>query len=153
MKMAPVAMQKEVMRLAQEAGGVLKPAALVRSAEPADSPIHGWFEWDDGAAAQAWRIEQARQLIQVTVTTIEKPKAEPVTVRALVSLPRDRTEGGYRLTTAVLGDAELREEMLADALDELHRIKTKYATLRELAPVFTVIDTTTEQYAKTRRTV
>lgn len=153
MRMAPNEMQAEVLRLTAEAGGVLKPWALVDAAEPEDSPIHDWFEWDDGEAARAWRVEQARQLIQVCVTVIERPKQEPVAVRALVSLPSDRAEGGYRLMTDVLDDEGMRKEMLADALGELQRIKVKYATLRELAPVFEVIDQTAAKHgAEARKT-
>jgi len=141
MHQASQEMQAEVLRLANANGGLLKPQAVVDAAEPEDSPIHGWFTWDDSEAARAWRVEQARQLIQVTVTILDRPKGEPVTVRALVSLPSDRKdEGGYRLTAAVVSDADMRAEMLTDALGELERIKHKYATLKELVPIFEALD-------------
>jgi hypothetical protein len=140
MKMAPAEMQQEVMRLAEVSGGLLKPHAVVDAARAEESPLHGWFEWDDTAAAEAWRVEQARQLIQVTVTVIETSSQKAVSVRALVSLPRDRQAGGYRVVTTVLGDSELRAEMLADALAELNRVRQRYSTLRELAPVFAAIE-------------
>jgi hypothetical protein len=140
MKKATPEMQAELEAIAARAGGMLSPHAVVEAAEPEDSVLHEWFEWDDGAAATAWRIEQARDLIQVSVTVIEGPKREAVEVRTYVSLPSDRKSGGYRVMVSVLQDGEQRAEMLADALRELKRLRARYALLTELSEVFAAVD-------------
>jgi hypothetical protein len=137
----------ELKRLARKNGGLLKPETVVEAARPETSPLHSRFEWDDSVAGEKYRIWQARQLIRVTVEVCERTN-EPMEV--FVSLTTDRrpedTEAGdevasgYRVMTEVLTDAELREQMLADALAELKWFKEKYKHLCELAEVFSAID-------------
>lgn len=58
--------------LAEAGAGRLTPEAVVLDASDPDSPLHGEFEWDDRKAGDAWRLEQARQLIRgvkVLITT------------------------------------------------------------------------------------
>ena len=49
-----------------EVSGRLTAEHVVEDARAEDSPLHGFFEWDDGIAAAAYRLDQARALI-VTV--------------------------------------------------------------------------------------
>ena len=49
---------------ALERGGRLTPESVVAAARDPQSPLHDRFEWDDTAAANAWRLVQARQLIR-----------------------------------------------------------------------------------------
>lgn len=57
-----------------------------------------------------------------------------------VSLSGDRYDGrGYRITTEVVRDEDLRAQMLEDALAELDVFRIKYRRLRELAAVFSAI--------------
>lgn len=133
-------MQAELDRLASEGGGLLLPSAVVQSAEAEDSPLHGWFQWDDDKAAHGYRLWQARELIRVSVTIVERPVGKPIEVRAFVSLRSDRTTGGYRRTVDVIRDAEQFDEMLADALAELKQLRAKYSSLKQLAPVFSALD-------------
>ena len=134
-------MTAALAELAKARDGILRPVEVVEAAEPEDSPLHDWFEWEDGKAAAEYRLTQARRLIQVTVEVIERPDVEPVTVRMFTSLGRDREQhgGGYRLTTTVLSDSDMRQELLAEALAELRRWQAKYQTLKALAPVFAAL--------------
>lgn len=81
-----------------------------------------------GAAVSAW--------IGVTVITVG---GESTSFAVSLSSDRKADGGGYRITTAVLGSAEHRKQMLADALDDLERVREKYASLKELAKVFDAI--------------
>lgn len=47
--------------------GALRTADVVEAATPETSPLHGEFEWDDGAAGHAYRLFQARHLIRACV--------------------------------------------------------------------------------------
>jgi len=102
------------------------------------SKLHGEFNWNDSRAAQLYRIEQARRLIQVYIEVVV-PDRPPV--RAWVSLPEDRgTSGGYRRMRDVMANAVQREHLLADAYREMELFKSRYANLDALANVFRAID-------------
>lgn len=127
---------EELHRIAGEHGGLLLPENVVEAASEAASPLHPWFDWDDTSAAHKHRLWQARQLISVTVTYIEK---EPV--RAFVSLTTDRHSGnGYRAITEVFASQQHRTQLLKDALAEMETFRKKYNTLRELDGVFRAMD-------------
>lgn len=123
-------------KLAEDNDGILLPEQVVEAARSVKSPLHSRFEWDDGKAAESYRIWQARHLLRICVEYIKESK-HPVEV--FVSLTSDRGQGGYRVQTEVLSNAEMRRQLLADALAELEVFRNKYARLRELAIVFQAI--------------
>ena len=126
---------EELERIRNANDGLLRPADVVEAARPRASPLHEKFTWDDSAAAHAYRLWQARELIQVTVRVLP---GSTESVRAYVSLSDDRSEegGGYRCIVSVLSNKATREQMLAEALAELERIERTYKNLSELAAVF-----------------
>lgn len=126
---------RELERIRKANSGSLSAENVVDAARKKSSPLHDFFEWNDGAAAELYRLEQARHLIRVCVTIIPTPGGNK-TVRTYVSLRNDRGESGYRATVDVLSDADLREQMLREAMVELQGFQRKYGTLSELAPVF-----------------
>lgn len=100
-------------KLARRNGGRLMVDDVLAEAKSDSSPLHRHFEWDDTEAADQYRRQQARALIQRC--RIQLVETEPVQIRAFVSLPTDRENGGgYRLITEVAGDTYLKEEMLRD---------------------------------------
>lgn len=126
--------RKELERLAKENNGILQPPAVVEAASKKSSPLHSYFEWNDSEAAHAYRLWQARQLIAVVVSVVPNSKTEE---RVWVSLKSDqKAGGGYRTVVSVLNDDQLREQLLADALEDLRVFQTKYSKLTELAGVF-----------------
>ena len=105
--------KKVLTKIAKSNGGVLKVTDVLEEARKEDSVLHKYFEWDDSEAAEQYRRQQARALIQRC--RIQLVETEPVQIRAFVSLPTDREHGGgYRLITEVAGDTYLKEEMLRD---------------------------------------
>lgn len=131
----------ELERIAAVHGGLLRPADVVKAARNPRSPLHAHFEWDDSAAAQQYRLWQARQLIRVSVQQIALPQSGKAAVRVFVSLKQDRAAdgGGYRMIDTVLRRVDLREQLLRDALEELRVFEEKYAHLQELAGVHRAI--------------
>lgn len=111
--------------------GTIHPEDIVEAAREEASPLHRYFEWDDSAAAAAWRIEQAQRLLRVTVTLIPVDgKNKPI--RAFVSLSNEK---GYRQTGSVLVNAAQREQLVQDALSEMQSFRRKYSHLKEVAEV------------------
>jgi hypothetical protein len=137
-------MKNHASRIVQEAilalkkRGVISPEKVVQAARDPKSPLHSRFTWDDTDAAHQYRLVQARNLIRVCVSVLPGTNQNE---RVFVSLSRDSQKegGGYRVTADVLSDAELREELLSEALKELDVFKQKYARLSELSLVFSAI--------------
>ena len=132
-------MDKQVLReleiiRKQSKDGLLHPEAIVAYATNEDTALYSRFEWDDGKAAQEYRIWQARQLIRIVVRVIPHTNIE---TSVYVSLKRDRRdEGGYRAVIEVLSDEDLRGEFLQDALEDFEYWKKQYYLVRELIPIF-----------------
>lgn len=120
------------------AQGDLTPRRVVEEAHDKDSPLHGFFTWDDAAAAHAHRLEQARALIRrvrVEVTVQEHVFRVP----AYVHDPRRDEEGGYVETTRVQSDRDLairvvRQEVsrALSALDRAKRVAGALGLVAEL---------------------
>lgn len=131
----------ELIRLAKQHGGEITPAQVVDVARNPDSPLHSWFEWDDTAAAEQWRLEQAKKLLRVVVTVIQHPTSgENITVRAFFS-PRNEDDQGkaqrpYQPTVSMLQSKDGRRAILDTALEEFDRFQRKYEFLQELAKLF-----------------
>ena len=120
----------------QKNGGVLNPPEVVRDAEPVGSVLHECFEWDNALAGYEHRLWQARELIRHCI--VEMPDSPNKHIRAYFSLPEDRGKVGYRLTTEVAGDAQLRVKMLAEAKRDMIMFRKKYTILKELVDVVMV---------------
>ena len=144
-KTKAAAIVDELRRIQDAHAGWLKPEDVIMEARPSGARLHDEFEWNDGKAAHKYRMEQARELIQVCVEYY--PQTEKMT-RVFVSLSTDRRKGGgYRDMRVVLGNREYREQMLQDALEEMQRFRVKYAVLKELASVFSAMSKAERQLA------
>jgi len=126
---------QELKTIAEENGGILLPDRIIdRAAEPT-SILHSWFEWNDQKAGHAFRMEQARRLIRISVEYLHNGN-ETVPFRVFVSLTSDRSVGGYRSMVSVLRDQDSKQQLLEDARTEMERFQTKYSMLEELSRVF-----------------
>lgn len=133
-KMTPEIQQEFSRLMSVDPDHALKPKAMVRAAEAPTSPLHRFFTWDDAKAAEQYRLEQARDLIQSFTTYSEEVDSE---VRVLTSLDIDRDGGvGYRWTTEVLERPNLREQYLQTALDELDRVRVRYEHVEQLYKIW-----------------
>jgi hypothetical protein len=132
------AVEVEFKRLMnQDAQHLLRPEAIVAAARDPQHILHHCFTWDDEAAADSWRIEEARMLIRSYRIDIPELK---IKVRALTSLEVDRANGGFRWVRDVLERPDLREEMIRTAWIELDRIRRKYVNLEELNDIWALVD-------------
>lgn len=138
----PVLDALEVIRAAH--GGTLPLEAIVQAATDENSPLHRYFEWDGKKAAQAYRIEQARWLVNRVKIFIERGDEQaPVKVHAYVSLVDDRGNGngnGYRATCEVLSDEEQRNRLLKQAAAELLAWRERYHNFLAAADALATTD-------------
>lgn len=122
-----------------ERKGELTPNAVLQSAKNKGSPLHNFFEWNDGIAADSYRLQQAAWLIRTVKVTISTPDKNPVSVRAFVRVVDDE-ETHYVPIDKALKNDDWKEQLLEDARRELQSFKNKYSILSELTGVIREID-------------
>ena len=116
--------------LEKENDGRLAPEDVVDAAEPEDHPLHCHFEWDDGKAGRAYRIDQARRLIAsitVTVTTSTTTLVAPYYVRDPSAGNREQ---GYRSVQSLRSDEDMAR---AAVLSEFDRVRDALVRAQSVA--------------------
>jgi hypothetical protein len=139
--------RKYLTQVAKKNGGMLMVDQVIELARDENNILHKHFTWDDSKAADAFRKQEARALIQRC--RIKLVEHDPVEVRAFVSLPTDRENGGgYRLTTRVLGDEGLKDELLRDIKLTIQRWNKKLHLLdQDLADLLLAVEEKLESKA------
>lgn len=132
-----------IEHLRTKANGSLTPAMVVDAARPTTSVLHPAFEWDDSEAAERYREAQARQLIGAIVIKVQ-PQGEPVMKRAFVSVEKPDAGPGYESRHRVLGEKELRDQVIRQGWTDLDVWLDRYAEFPEFGAV-------TEAIAAARR--
>jgi hypothetical protein len=87
--------QQDYIRHLESRGGKLTPEQVLDAARPDESPLHGFFEWDDSAAAEAYRIEQARELIRRVRIEITYQETTIRTVQYVQDIGKAAAVPGY----------------------------------------------------------
>lgn len=119
------------MKLADE--GRLTARELLDVNRPEDAPLHGEFEWDDGIAAESWRVHQARNIINSLLVVPEK--SEPV--RGFFKI--EQGERNYHSVTAILSRKDMAQRLFDNALRELMAFQRKYQSLEQFNEVWQAI--------------
>lgn len=137
----PQAVGERLERIRLDKSGELTPEFVLEDAREAKSPLHGCFEWDDGLAAERYRLTQAGDVIRSITVVVSAPNPEtPSTrTRAFVNV---ETEAGRHYTSIAhaMSDADLRKQVLHRAFQELQSWRSRYTEYQELAAVFGAID-------------
>lgn len=111
---------KELNRLAAE--GRLNAETLVDVSRPEDAPLHNEFEWRDDVAAEEWRKQQARCLINCLVIVDDEKSLEPV--RAYVHI--NESTSNYEPIQKVLCSIDGTEALKRMCFKELTAFQNKY---------------------------
>lgn len=99
--------------------GTLTPDLVVRAARADTSPLHACFEWDDSAAAQSWREEQARVLIRSVRVEITTDTVTISTVRYVRDPSAKSDEQGYTSIDSLRDDKKSARAALLYECDRL----------------------------------
>ena len=126
--------QKAIEQMqALEQEGNLSAKGLLDANRPEDAPLHNEFEWNDGVAAEKYREQQARHIINSIVMVQEG--AQPVRNFFKVS----EGKSNYTSLSVIMERQDTREALLRQARRELAAFEMKYKALEELAGVFNEI--------------
>ena len=116
-----------------KAGGDLRERDVLNDARDKTSPLHAYFEWDDSAAAESFRISQAAALIRrVRVEVITTPDAQPIKVRAFVArrdlpaIAQTGESGSYVAIEDVAGQTAFETSLREAIQRDLQRLKKRY---------------------------
>lgn len=121
--------------------GQLTPRLVLDDARDEDALLHPCFEWRDDVAAELYRERQAGQLLRNLTVQIEQPDKPPRPVRAFVSVTNTANENrAFVGVSRALSDADMREQVLREALQSLQSFRTKYKAFAELGGVIAAID-------------
>lgn len=115
-----------------EEHGQLTPALVLDTARNPDHPLHPRFTWDDEAAAEAHRIDQARNLIR-SVRVVYREADDKEGARSVRAYHSVRTEEGcvYRSTDEVVASPFLTELLMRDMTREWQQLKRRWARFSE----------------------
>lgn len=133
-----------------EIGETATPEQIVEKAEDENTELHKCFEWDDTEAARKYRIVQARDVVRhlyiVKVPTEEPEEAqEPFEIKiekadSFRYFSHLNSEPGYSQTIHIVKDEDRYKELLDQAKRELKSFRQKYACLKELSAIISMID-------------
>lgn len=113
-------------------GGELEPKDVVAAARPSSHPLHAHFEWDDKAAAESFRLDQARNIIRIVRVVDEA--ADGGTTRAFVSV-NGKNGVSYRTVDDIKRSSDLQEAVLAQAEKDLVAFETRYRELKDICQI------------------
>ena len=130
---------EELRYLSELHGDQFTPEIILEYAKNPDTALHDRFVWDDGEAGYRYRLQQAQQIIRVTVIKQEKEE-KTIEVRAYWNLPSDRGTSVYRPIEVVMENPDMNAELLDMAKGELRAFRNKYKNLVTLSKIFDEID-------------
>lgn len=128
----------ELERLMDANGGDLTPEAVLDAARPEGSALHKHFEWDNSVAAESWRKQQARQLIQSYKLHIVDERGERVVRYYTNVIVED--EHTYRRTEDVIRVDALREQRRLRIVRDLNRIRVELEVFDSLSSAVASVD-------------
>ena len=132
----------EYLKNIEQRDGKVSPKTIVDESRPSETLLHNCFEWNDEAAAEKYREEQAKGIIRnIVVVQTSNERREPVHVRAFVSVENNQEKKQYIAIDTAMNNTDTRQQIIQSALKELDIFKKKYQDLSEFTELFKVIET------------
>ena len=129
-------------KISQENNGTVSPAGVVEKAKNTRNPLHRFFDWNDGDAAEKYRLWQARNLINHITIEIryDHTKKEQKAFFSVNSTPDEtKLNRTYITVERVLSEPQLRKQVLKRAFNEVEYWKSRYTQYNELEKIFKAI--------------
>lgn len=126
-------------------GDDVTPKQVVNYAKDPCAELHKCFEWDDLKAADAYRIFQARNIMNHLVIEVPDKKDEQESSGKEIKyqirfFQKTSDNEGYKPATVFLQNPDEYKLLLQRAKAELKSFQNKYRCLTELSEIFELID-------------
>jgi hypothetical protein len=108
--------------------GDLNPEAIVRESSPTDAALHSMFTWNNRAAADKWRTQEARKIVRALVVVDEQEDQQPVYVHVNTE---DRPR--YEPIEIVVKSVDLYTSALSELEAQMNGLKTSLDQLKQAA--------------------
>ncbi len=118
-------------------GDNVTPQQIVDAARDENSELHKCFTWDDNVAAEKWRKHEARNLTYFLVIESDKREEEKPEIRVFHMAENG---AGYNVAPKVFKIDDEYKKLLQRAYAELRAFKVKYASLKELDYILSLIE-------------
>lgn len=133
--------------LRQQSKGELTPEDVIKDARRNNSPLHSFFQWDDGKAAEQFRLSQARGLIRSVVAIYVQADKPARRISAFIHVPESGAPH-YRSAEHAMSLTRTREIILRQAWREFQQWRKRYQELDEFANLFEIADAIAEKLPK-----
>lgn len=132
---------------------------LLNKAKSKKSKLHNLFNWNNDSAAELWRLQQARILINKVEVIIKDKKmfafenvnvvvngVESVNFNEDYSYKRE-----YKPIGEILSSENLREQLISRAISEVDYWKNRYLEINEFYPIFDSIEKVKTKWQKKKQ--
>ena len=117
--------------------GDITRESVLEKARDSSTELHKCFEWNDGIAAEKYRLIQAGEVIRFLVIEEEERPEDRPEIRVFHITEKGE---GYKPIQYIVKHESEYERLLANAWAELRAFKAKYACLEELREILDLID-------------
>lgn len=117
------------------------PQNVLDLARNENSELHKCFEWDDSKAAESYRLQQARNVIQHLVIKSDEPTPEKSVAIRVYQI--SSVKNTYQPREFFIKHVDEYQKLLERAKAELQQFKNRYESIAELEDVITAINNLT----------
>lgn len=136
------------LKVIEEIHGEITPNLLLESAKNKKSVLHDYFDWDNDAAANKWRLRQASKLlgnIEVRVIQDNEPKIIRAFVKGSISA---FDENKYSYKSISLSDETQKKNAQTVALMNLRSVVKRISIYPEYKKASVFINKAIEELSK-----
>ena len=121
-----------------EIGDNVSPKEVLEKAKQEDTELHKCFEWDDGIAAEKYRLSQAGGILRTLV--IKREETENCTKPEIRRFYKTKGNEGYKPSEIVFRKQDEYEALVQRCRTELLYVKSKFSNVSEYQEVWNLID-------------
>jgi len=129
---------KRLIELVEKYNGEVMTTQIVEDARNKKSPLHDYFEWDNGIAAEEYRKHQARQLknsiVQIKIIKGRGSDNEievPILIHVILH-ENDEAKECYVTLERTLKERDLRNQHISKILSHLQNVQYYLQLLQEI---------------------
>lgn len=130
---------KEIERI-ENVFGSLTPENVLKASEPGDAILHSLFQWDDSVAAEQYRLQQARTILNnIEVVILSDGQAKHIAAYEVVNLGEGRV---YKSIQNM--DSKDIEYVKSQVRREIKYLKNKLSAYQEMEQTIKHLDNALE---------